>query len=67
MNELKGVLLYKLPVKIVALLAACVLWVIVMSDQNPSMEGGFSVKSGNGLLMPMKAISEQKTIISVLF
>ena len=43
MNELKGFFLYKLPVKIVALLAACVLWAFVMNDQNPSMEGGFSV------------------------
>ncbi|MBQ9376817.1 MAG: hypothetical protein IJU05_03315 [Schwartzia sp.] len=43
MNALKGVFLYKLPVKLVALFAACVLWAFVMNEQNPSMEGGFSV------------------------
>ncbi len=43
MNSLKGFFLHNLPVKIVALLAACILWAFVMNDQNPSMESGFSV------------------------
>ena len=43
MNSLKGFFLHNLPVKIVALLAACILWAFVMNDQNPAMESGFSV------------------------
>ena len=43
MNSLKGVFLHNLTAKIVALLAACVLWVFVMNDQNPATESGFSV------------------------
>ncbi len=43
MNNLKGVFLHNLTAKIVALLAACVLWVFVMNDQNPAMESGFTV------------------------
>ncbi|MBR5908780.1 MAG: hypothetical protein IKZ66_02275 [Schwartzia sp.] len=43
MNSLKGFFLQNLPVKIVALVAACVLWAFVMDDQNPAMESGFSV------------------------
>ncbi|MBQ8698641.1 MAG: hypothetical protein IJ521_06550 [Schwartzia sp.] len=43
MNGLKGIFLHNLSVKLVALLAAFVLWVFVMNDQNPAMERGFSV------------------------
>ncbi len=43
MNSLKGVFLHNLTAKIVALIAACVLWIFVMNDQNPAMESGFSV------------------------
>ena len=43
MNSRKGIFLHNLPVKIVAFVAAFVLWVFVMNDQNPAMESGFSV------------------------
>ncbi len=43
MSSMKGVFLHNLPVKIVAFLAAFVLWIFVMGDQNPAMESGFSV------------------------
>lgn len=43
MNSLQGFFLHNLTAKIVALIAACVLWVFVMNDQNPPTESGFSV------------------------
>ena len=43
MNSLKGFFLHNLAAKTVAFIAACVLWVFVMNDQNPAMESGFSV------------------------
>ena len=43
MNSLQGFFLHNLTSKIVALIAACVLWVFVMNDQNPPTESGFSV------------------------
>ena len=43
MNSLKGFFLHNLAAKIVAFLAAFVLWVFVMNDQNPATESGFSV------------------------
>ena len=43
MNSLKGIFLHNLTVKIVALVAACALWVFVMNDQNPPTESGYSV------------------------
>ena len=43
MNSLQGFFLHNLTAKIVALIAACVLWVFVMNDQNPPTETGFSV------------------------
>ncbi|MBO4852657.1 MAG: hypothetical protein J5477_03410 [Schwartzia sp.] len=43
MNSLKGFFLHNLAAKIVAFLAAFVLWVFVMNDQNPATENGFSV------------------------
>ncbi len=43
MNNLKGIFLHNLPVKIVALFAAGFLWAFVMNDQNPPMEKVFSV------------------------
>ena len=43
MNSLKDFFLHNLTAKIVALLAACVLWIFVMNDQNPATESTFSV------------------------
>ena len=43
MNSLKEFFLHNLTAKIVALLAACVLWIFVMNDQNPATESTFSV------------------------
>lgn len=43
MNSLRGIFLHNLTVKMVALVAAAVLWVFVMNDQNPPTESGFSV------------------------
>ena len=41
MNSLKEFFLHNLTAKIVALLAACVLWIFVMNDQNPATESTF--------------------------
>ena len=43
MNRLKEIFLHNLPVKMVALVAAFVLWIFVMNDQNPATESSYSV------------------------
>ena len=43
MNRINSIFRRNLPAKIVALGVAVVLWVVVMSDQNPAIEGSFTV------------------------
>ena len=43
MTRLRGVVQHNLPVKIAALIVAVVLWLYVMNDQNPAIDGGFPV------------------------
>ena len=43
MTKLRGVVQHNLPVKIAALIVAVVLWLYVMNDQNPAIDGGFPV------------------------
>jgi len=43
MNWLRSLVQRNLPAKIIALLVATVLWFFVMNDQNPSIEGSFTV------------------------
>ena len=43
MTRLRGVVQHNLLVKIAALIVAVVLWLYVMNDQNPAIDGGFSV------------------------
>ncbi|MBQ8699949.1 MAG: hypothetical protein IJ521_13295, partial [Schwartzia sp.] len=43
MNRLKEIFLHNLPVKMVAVVAAFVLWIFVMNDQNPATESSYSV------------------------
>lgn len=43
MNRINSIFRRNLPAKIVALGVAVVLWVVVMNDQNPSIEGTFTV------------------------
>lgn len=43
MNSLQGIFLHNLTAKIVALIAACLLWLFVMNDQNPATESSFAV------------------------
>lgn len=43
MNRINSIFRRNLPAKIVALGVAVVLWIVVMSDQNPAIEGSFTV------------------------
>ena len=43
MNRLKNVFRYNLPIKAASLVVAVVLWLVVMADQNPVIEGTFDV------------------------
>lgn len=43
MTRLRGVVQHNLLVKIAALIVAVVLWLYVMNDQNPAIDGGFPV------------------------
>lgn len=43
MTGLRNMLQHNLPVKILALAVAVVLWLYVMNDQNPAIEGSYSV------------------------
>ena len=42
-NRVKNVFRYNLPVKIAALAVAVVLWLVIMAEQNPVLEGNFDV------------------------
>ena len=44
MHRLSSMFRRNLPAKIIALLVATVLWVVVMNDQNPAIEGSFTVQ-----------------------
>ena len=43
MNRINSIFRRNLPAKILALFVAIILWVVVMNDQNPSIEGSFTV------------------------
>ena len=43
MTRLRGIVQHNLPAKIAALIVAVVLWLYVMNDQNPAMEGTYTV------------------------
>ena len=43
MARLRGIVQHNLPVKLLALAVAIVLWLYVMNDQNPAMEGAYTV------------------------
>lgn len=43
MSRLRGIVQHNLPVKLLALAVAIVLWLYVMNDQNPGMEGSYTV------------------------
>ena len=43
MERLRSMVQHNLPAKIVALIVAVVLWLYVMNDQNPAMEGTYTV------------------------
>ncbi|MFC2341903.1 MAG: YbbR-like domain-containing protein [Selenomonas artemidis] len=43
MTDLRNMLQHNLPMKILALVIAIVLWLYVMNDQNPAIEGSYSV------------------------
>lgn len=43
MTRLRGALQHNLPIKIAALIVAVVLWLYVMNDQNPAIDGGYQV------------------------
>lgn len=43
MNQLSSLIRHNLPAKILSVLAAAVLWVFVMNDQNPSINSNFTV------------------------
>lgn len=43
MNQLSSLIRHNLPAKILSVLAAAVLWVFVMNDQNPSINSTFTV------------------------
>ena len=43
MTKLRNAVQHNLPAKILALLVAVVLWLYVMNDQNPAIEGNYTV------------------------
>ena len=43
MERLRNIVQHNLPAKIVALIVAVVLWLYVMNDQNPAMDGSYTV------------------------
>ena len=56
MTRLRGIVQHNLPVKIAALVVAVVLWLYVMNDQNPAIDGSYTVpvtieNAPNGYLM----------------
>ena len=56
MTRLRGIVQHNLPVKIAALIVAVVLWLYVMNDQNPAIDGSYTVpvtieNAPNGYLM----------------
>ena len=42
-NRINSIFRRNLPAKILALCVAVILWVVVMNDQNPAIEGSFNV------------------------
>ena len=56
MTRLRSIVQHNLPVKIAALIVAVVLWLYVMNDQNPAIDGSYTVpvtieNAPNGYLM----------------
>ena len=43
MTRLRGIVQHNLPVKILAFIVAVMLWLYVMNDQNPAIEGNYTV------------------------
>ena len=43
MTSLRGMVQHNLPIKIAALIVAVVLWLYVMNDQNPAIDGSYQV------------------------
>ena len=56
MTRLRSIVQHNLPAKIAALIVAVVLWLYVMNDQNPAIDGSYTVpvtieNAPNGYLM----------------